>query len=581
MTDINLLDFFTKTATPRQKQYEAIRAIIVDHLAYHDVAKKFGYKTSSLYTMVTEAKTGKLNLFPEVQLGPRKRHTDDKTQNTIIKLRGANFSVIDIQKKLKSDEIIISARTIERVLADAGFDKLPRRTYQERGVTVKNKTIPSKSENLDFDKLEPFKTDCPVAGVYLLLPYIIESGIVDVVKKCKLPESSIIGATQACLSMLILKLIGHDRLSKVDNYDQEIGFGIFAGVNVLPKPTYMCTYSCRTSEAMLLGFQKAILEKLMTCYPQLYDGQFINLDFHGIPHHGNEVEMENIWCGSKHKSMKAANTIFAQDSKNKTLVYTRADILRKEEAEEIKKFVDYWKALKGKVSETLVFDCKLTKYSVLGELNEAKQKIKFITLRKRNAKLLEKTELIPDKQWQKVKIDIPKRKYTKVSVNESKVILSGCKKSFRQLIIKDHGRKNPTFIITNNDELSLEEILEVYAKRWRIENKLSELITFFNLNALSSPLMIRIHFDILWTLVADSIYRRFAQDLRRFEHHDAKTIFRKFINMPGQVVYDGNRFLVNIRKRSHTPILKGVDKLTKPVAVPWLDGKTIEVKWTA
>jgi hypothetical protein len=160
-------------------------------------------------------------------------------------------------------------------------------------------------------------------------------------------------------------------------------------------------------------------------------------------------------------------------------------------------------------------------------------------------------------------------------------MLSGCKKKFRQLIIKDHGRNNPTFIITNNEKLSLEIVLEVYAKRWRIENKLSELTTFFNLNALSSPLMIRIHFDILWTLIADSLYRRFAQDLRRFEHHDAKTIFRKFINMPGHVTYDGNRFLVKIRKRAYTPVLNSVDKLTKPIAVPWLTGKTIEVIWTA
>jgi transposase len=388
MANINLLDYFIKTTSPRQKQYEAIRAIIVDKMSYPDAAKKFGYKTNSLYTIVGEAKTGKLSLFPDVQLGPKRRHTSDETQNTIIELRSVNnLSAIDIQKRLKTSNVNISVRTIERILADAGFDKLKRRTYQERGITAKNKIIPAKSENLDFDELEPFKTDCPVAGVYLLLPYIIESGIVDIVKKCKLPESSIIGSAQACLSMLILKLIGHDRLSKVDNYDQEPGFGIFAGVNVLPKPTYMCTYSCRTSEKMLLDFQKEILAKFIDSYPQLYGGEFINLDFHSIPHHGNEIEMEKIWCGAKHKSMRAANTVFAQDSKSKTLVYTRADILRKEEAEEIKKFVDYWKELKGKVSETLVFDCKLTKYSVLGELNEAKEKIKFITLRKRNAKL--------------------------------------------------------------------------------------------------------------------------------------------------------------------------------------------------
>ena len=45
--------------------------------------------------------------------------------------------------------------------------------------------------------------------------------------------------------------------------------------------------------------------------------------------------------------------------------------------------------------------------------------------------------------------------------------------------------------------------------------------------------------------------------------------------------YDGNMFTVKIRKRAHTPILKSVDKLKDPFAVPWLDGKKIQIKWTA
>ena len=97
------------------------------------------------------------------------------------------------------------------------------------------------------------------------------------------------------------------------------------------------------------------------------------------------------------------------------IIYTRADILRKEEAEEIKKFVAHWQALKGDVSETLVFDCKLTKYSVLGELNEAKEKVKFITLRKRNAGLLKETEQIPDEHWQKIKLKITEEKILHLS----------------------------------------------------------------------------------------------------------------------------------------------------------------------
>ena len=148
-------------------------------------------------------------------------------------------------------------------------------------------------------------------------------------------------------------------------------------------------------------------------------------------------------------------------------------------------------------------------------------------------------------------------------------------------MVKDHGRSTPTFVLTNDRELPLKDILEVYAKRWRVENKLAELVAFFNLNALSSPIMIRIHFDILWTMIADTLYHRFAQDLRRFENTIAPTIFRRFINMPGKVVYDGNKFLVKIRKRAHTPILAGVEKLQTHFTIPWLDGKSIEIVWTA
>jgi len=57
----------------------------------------------------------------------------------------------------------------------------------------------------------------------------------------------------------------------------------------------------------------------------------------------------------------------------------------------------------------------------------------------------------------------------------------------RQLIITDHGRAQPTVMITNNRALPLATLLEVYAKRGHIENKLAELVSFFNLNALSSP----------------------------------------------------------------------------------------------
>ena len=575
---MDLEKFFKEPRSSRQKQYEAVRAFIIDKLPAEIIAQNFGYKVSTIYELVKRAKSGKVILFPDVQRGPQKRRTSEDIYIKICQFRKQSCSVVDIHTLLTGQGINISQRTIERILYEAGFKRLKRRTNKELGITKKGEIIPERSENLNFNNLEPFNVDIPIAGICFFIPYIIESGVLDIVKECNLPESNSIGSVQAALSMLFLKLIGRKRLCEISQYDHEPGFGVLAGVNRLPKNVYMNTYSCLTSESMLIDFQERIIKRFRKVSPQFYKSKFINLDFHSIPHYGDQSEMEKIWCGARHKTLKGANTIFAQDSQSNTILYTRADILRKEESQEIKKFITYWKKINSKLDETLVFDCKFTNYHVLDEITN--DNIKFITLRRRSKNLINSVSDIAKEKWQRIKLDIPKRKYNKVSVYESHIKLPDCSNTFRQIIVKDHGRAKPTFIITNNEDLSILRILEVYAKRWRIENKISELVSFFNLNALSSPLMIRIHFDILWTMIADTLYRIFANDLRRFEDTLAPTVFKKFINMPGSVIYDGERFIIKIRKRAHTPILKGVAKLNAPFRVPWLNNLTVEIIWT-
>ena len=365
---IDLLDYFKNPATQRQKQYEAVRAVIVENESAESVAKKFNYKQSTVYSLVRDAKAGKLELFPTVQKGPKQKRTSTIIQNKIIDYRRDGLSTFDIQERLWSEQIRISINTIDRILKDSGFKKLKRRTNKERGITSKKKVLPERSQKLDFSELKPFNIDCPTVGVFFFIPYLLESGIIDIVKECKLPESSDIGNTEACLSMLLLKLVGNKRLSDIGSYDQEPGFGIFAGLNILPKPTYMCTYSCRCNESQLMDLQKQIVSLLKKKYPDFYGSSYINLDFHSIPHYGDESEMEKVWCGAKGKSMKGANTVFASDSQSNAVIYTRADILRSEEADEVTKFVNYWKGINGDINETLVFDCKFTNYQILDEL---------------------------------------------------------------------------------------------------------------------------------------------------------------------------------------------------------------------
>jgi len=575
-----LKDYFTKDLKPRQRQYEAIRAIAFGEGTIDEIAARFDYSPRSLDTMVSKVINEKHQLFPDVKTGPKGRRSSKQAVKEIIDLRRKKrLSAKEIAEELKKSDDPPCTRTVERILCDAGFSKLCRRTDKERGISKKGMLLPQRSADLNIGELVPFRIDCQVAGVYLFLPYILQSGILDIVDRCDLPESSDIGKVQASLSMLLLKLIGSERLSHINQYDSDMGFGIFAGLNVLPKPGYMCSYSCRTEASILMEFQKKITKNFCRNYPGLYRGDTINLDFHSIPHFGDKSEMEKLWCGARGKTLKGANTFFAQDGESDLLLYANSDIKRKESSLEIKKFADYWLDVKGVACQTLVFDSKLTRYDMLYELDGAG--VKFITLRRRGKNITSSTRMIPEEDWKKYYLPIPKRKHRHVKVYEDMTVLLKNHKSLRQIIIKDHGRAGPTYIITNNFDMKTLDILIIYAKRWHIENKLSELVSFFNMNALSSPIMIRIHFDLLWTVIADTLYHLFARDLRGFEKCRAQTIFKHFIDMPGRIEYDGKVFTVKIRKRAATPILLGVEKLNREILVPWLGNKPLRIIWTA
>jgi hypothetical protein len=176
--------------------------------------------------------------------------------------------------------------------------------------------------------------------------------------------------------------------------------------------------------------------------------------------------------------------------------------------------------------------------------------IEFATLRKRFKNPLEQTREIAEDRWEKIRIPIPKRKHRDVSAHESEVRLGGCGAVPRQVAIKGHGRREPTYVTTNNRDMETVELPAVYARRRRIENRFAGLVDFFSLNPVSPPVTVRIFFDVLPSVAASFLYQVVSADLPRFENHPAPDIFRRFVNMPGSIRFDGAGFGVHIRKRS-------------------------------
>jgi len=566
--------YFTRPIHEWQKRYEALRASFVDRLPAEAVAERFGYAAGYVRLLRHQFTTGKFDFSEPVPEGGSSRYrVTAETRRKIRAWREKELSAGEIAQLLSDEGLDISVRTVERVLAEEGFPKLPRRTRLKIGLTVKGAEVPQKTTGISIGQMEGQHFVCESAGAFLFAPFLEKFQVPDLVSSAGLPGSKVIPAVSYFLSFLALKLIGTERYAHMGDHAFDPGLGLFAGLNVLPKCTAMSVYSYSLDEVHILKLQQAFVKK--AAHLGLYDGSIINLDFHTIPHYGEESVLQEHWAGAKGKRMKGALTLFAQDASSKLILYTAADIMKEEANEQVMNVLSFWKKVRKGVASTFVFDSKFTTYEHLSQLNI--QGIRFITLRRRGKKLIEKLdELSP---WKKIHIPHDKRKYPDPYIHESFVALKGYEGQLRQIIIRGNGREEPAFLITNDRTALAELVVSDYARRWRVENVISEAVKFFNLNALSSPILVKVHFDVLTTMIADTLYSMLAQKLRGFEQCDAQKIYRHFVRGKADVKITGGEVQVTYPRKAHNPILRDVPWQRLPQTISWLDGAKLKLKF--
>jgi transposase len=545
--------FFLHPLHEWQRQYEALRASFVERLPAKVVADRFGYSVTYVNLLRHLFAHEKIDFSEPVPEGKTRRHRiDAKTRAKIRNWREQRLSAGEITQLLSEEGVEVSVRTVERVLAEEGYPRLPRRTRLKLGMTVKGAQVPAIAQQIRLADVtqKPFESEA--AGVFLFAPFIEKLNLVKVVQEAGLPGTKMIPAFNYFMSFLALKLLGTGRYAHISEHAFDPGPGLFAQLNMLPKCTAISTYSYSLDGVHLLRLQQSFVKRAVKL--GLYEGSIINLDFHTIPHFGEESVLENHWAGARNKTMKGALTLFAQDATSKLILYTAADIKREEADDQVMGFLSFWKKVQRGIKPTFVFDSKFTTYQKLSALNQ--QGIRFITLRRRGKNMTDKVEAL--EPWQRIHIPHAKRKYPNPLVHESFITLRDYEGNLRQLILRGNGREKPTFLVSNDFDTPLELLVGNYARRWRVENVISEAVKFFNLNALSSPILVKVHFDVIMTMIADTLYTMLAQKLRGFESCDAAKIHRLFVKGKGNVILKGNKIAVTFPRKAHNPILRSV-----------------------
>jgi hypothetical protein len=505
--------------------------------------------------------------FKEYKPGRKPIDHMGEVEETVIGLRKKYFSVPDIQIALDALGMGLSIYSIERILKEAGFARLPRRDRQFRDETITSHVPELTAPKSEMACLGEDAFSSQLAGLLCIMPIIASFGIDKAIINSPYPETKGINKLSSILSFVALKLSNVKRYSADDTWCMDRGMGLFAGLNVLPKTAWFSSYSNRVTREMNVSFLKS-LHSVWVANGLISDTA--NLDFSAIPYWGDDEPFENNWSGKRNKALASIQAVLAQDPESGILCYGDTTVRHDGQDDAILEFLDFYHSAGQKNCRLkyLVFDSKFTTYQNLDKLNA--KGIKFITIRRRGKTIVEHINSIKNEDWRKVVIKKANGKSRAVAVCEEYGPVKGYKGDIRQIFMKSKGRQQPAILITNDFDLPVKELVRKYSRRWLIEKEISEQVDFFHLNRNSSGIVVKADFDLTMTILAHNLYRLFCQGLQGYSHCEAQTIFDKFIFAPGQIIIEDGFISVKLKKKRTLPVLLELTNDFKDIRYPWL-----------
>ena len=567
---IDVRRFFLEPKGPKHRQYEALRAFFVEERPSKEVAQRFGYTPGSFAVMCHHfRRDADPVFFVTPQHGPQSQPKKSGARSVIVELRKRNYSVYDISEELKLRGISLSSTAVREVLKEEGFAALPRRLDEERPARPGPSHLPTADVRAFSMAPRRFATAC--GGLFLFLADLIRLGVSEIGPAVRLPGSKMIPSQQAFLACLALKLFSIARKSHVMPFVADEGLAFFAGLNTIPKKSYLSEYSSRITHdqtsRVLLDFHKCVQAEA------LFPGQSFNLDFHSVPFFGEDPLVERHYVSMRSRSQKSVLAFLAQDADGHAFCYSNANLRKGEESDEVFRFLEFWQKAHGSLPKHIVFDSRLTTQPNLARLD--KMGVTFITLRRRTPTILQAVAAVPRSAWRTVKLDVPTRKYQTPRVYEQKVLLEKCE--LRQVFVQDLGHDKPTVLLTNDRKATHKGLITRYAQRMLIENALSDAVRFFHVDALTSSVGLKVDFDMALLVVASALYRILAKRMRGYADAQARRIFRDLIDMPATVEITDDEVQVNLHRRAHLPVVLSSGVADQTVTVPWWKGRPLRI----
>jgi transposase len=575
-------EWFTTPAQVNHRRYEALRGFFVDRLTYQQAADRFGYTRWAMVNLVREWRAGRLELFaPPRKPGPPSGAAPAKqrVRGRVIQLRRQGLSTYEISARLAAEHMPLNRTSVGEILAEEGFGRLlrgPKPTESSSPATAGRDTNLPRAAVVDLGAW-PRRLESTRAGLLLVIPDLAALDLAGLVRKAGYPGTCVIPATCWLLSLLALKLTRTRRVSHVDDLLADPAAGLLAGLGTLPKKSALTSYSYRLAHDHQRGFLAALDQQLISAGLATSQEAIFDLDFHAVMHWGHDPALDKHYVPTRSQRARSVLTFFAQDSGTHNLVSANADLSKATQAREVLAFCDHWRAVSGHDPHLLVMDQKLTTQQVLGELNA--RGVKFLTLRMRSPALVRHIDSLTPADYTTITLDRPGR-FNRPNVHESAAVhLTSYPGTVRQLIVTGLGRDAPTVVITNDHHTPARQLIERYARRMTIEQRLAEIIRAFHADALSSAVNLNVDLDVVLAVLAQALLAALRARLPGYHSATPDTIQRRFLETPGTIINDGDTITVRLERRAYAPVLRKAS-LPPTTTVPWWGNRTLRYEFS-
>ena len=540
-----------------------------------DVAQQFGYTRSAMASLVRDHRAGRLELFaPPGRPGPKSAPAKDRARARVIELRREGLSVYEISARLRTEGTPLNRTGVGQILAEEGFARLIRGRQPEASIhpatTGRDTRLPT-TKVIDFEEL-PERAETAMAGLLLAIPDLLALDLPTLTAAAGYPGTRVVPATSWILALLALKLTGTRRVSHVDDLLHDPAAALFAGLSVLPKKSALTDYSYRLSHDHQRRFLTALDTKMIGAGLAGSDEAIFDLDFHAVMHWGTDPALGEALRAHPLPTLPL-----------------RADVLRPRQRHpqpglrQRRPVQGHPEPRSDRVRRPLEGRLR-PRPAHAGDGPEGHHPRRARRTRRPRDQVPHPADALtrPGQAHRRahpgrLQDDHPGPHRPAHQAEGPRVRRREADQVPRHRPAVRRHRPGPRRPHRDHHQRPAtpptKHLIERYARRMTIEQRLAEIIRAFHADALSSTVNLNVDLDIVLCVLAQALLAALRQRLPGYANVTPDTLQRRFLDTPGEIINDGDTITVRINRRAYSPVLRQAD-LPTDTTVPWWDNRT-------